>query len=70
MVKLEMALSNIIGRFPTYMRPPFSSCTAASGCPQDLADLGYHISYFDLDTDGNIALSLSSLKHMLITGRL
>ncbi|KAH8726383.1 hypothetical protein GQ44DRAFT_825734 [Phaeosphaeriaceae sp. PMI808] len=51
MVKLEMATSNLIGKFPTYMRPPYSSCTAASGCAQDMADLGYHISYFDLDTD-------------------
>ncbi|KAF1831063.1 glycoside hydrolase/deacetylase [Decorospora gaudefroyi] len=51
MVKNEMALSNILGFFPTYMRPPYSSCTAASGCQQDLADLGYVVSYFDLDTD-------------------
>ncbi|KAF1919278.1 hypothetical protein BDU57DRAFT_527326 [Ampelomyces quisqualis] len=51
MVRLEMALSNIIGKFPTYMRPPYSSCSAESGCVQDMADLGYHISYFDLDTD-------------------
>lgn len=50
-VRLEMAMTNIVGKFPTYMRPPYSSCTAASGCPQDLADLGYHVSYFDLDTD-------------------
>jgi hypothetical protein len=54
MVKLEMATSNIVGKFPTYMRPPYSSCTAASGCEQDMADLGYHVSYFDLDTDGNM----------------
>lgn len=52
MVKLEMAVTNIIGKFPTYMRPPYSSCSDASGCPQDMADLGYHVSYFDLDTDG------------------
>lgn len=50
MVKLEMALRNILGFLPTYMRPPYSSCTAASGCEKDLADLGYHITYFDLDT--------------------
>jgi peptidoglycan/xylan/chitin deacetylase (PgdA/CDA1 family) len=55
MVKLEMAMSNIVGKFPTYMRPPYSSCTAASGCEQDMADLGYHVSYFDLDTDGKMA---------------
>lgn len=51
MYKLEAALRNILGFFPTYMRPPFSSCTAASGCESDLANLGYHITYFDVDTD-------------------
>ncbi|KAF2735444.1 chitin binding protein-like protein [Polyplosphaeria fusca] len=51
MVKNEMAIRNIIGKFPTYMRPPYSSCTAASGCQADLKTLGYVVSYFDLDTD-------------------
>lgn len=51
MVKLETALNNILGFFPTYMRPPYSSCTAESGCEQAMADLGYHVTYFDVDTD-------------------
>ena len=51
MYKNEMALRNILGFFPTYMRPPYSSCTAASGCEQAMADLGYHVIYFDVDTD-------------------
>ena len=51
MVKNEMAIRNIIGKFPTYMRPPYSSCTAASGCEADMAALGYVVAYFDLDTD-------------------
>jgi len=51
MVKNEMALRNILGFFPTYMRPPYSSCTSASGCTKTMADLGYHIIYFDVDTD-------------------
>jgi peptidoglycan/xylan/chitin deacetylase (PgdA/CDA1 family) len=51
MWKLEMALRNILGFFPTYMRPPYSSCTAASGCENDLKNLGYHVTYFDVDTD-------------------
>ncbi|KAH7139458.1 chitin binding protein [Dendryphion nanum] len=51
MYKNEMALRNILGFFPTYMRPPYSSCTAASGCEQDMADLGYHVTYFNVDTD-------------------
>lgn len=50
MYKNEMALRNILGVIPTYMRPPYSSCTAECGCEADMLDLGYHISYFDLDT--------------------
>ncbi|KAK6843034.1 chitin deacetylase [Apiospora arundinis] len=50
MVKLEMAMRNIVGFVPTYMRPPYSSCTAESGCEKDLESLGYHVVYFDLDT--------------------
>ncbi|KAH8663161.1 carbohydrate esterase family 4 protein [Tricladium varicosporioides] len=50
MYKLEMAVRNIVGVIPTYMRPPYSSCSTASGCDTDMADLGYHVTYFDLDT--------------------
>ncbi|CAI6256713.1 unnamed protein product [Periconia digitata] len=50
MVNNEMALRNILQKFPTYMRPPYSSCTAASGCEQDMKDLGYVVVYFDIDT--------------------
>jgi len=35
-----------VGFFPTYMRPPYSSCTAECGCEDDMAELGYHITYF------------------------
>lgn len=45
----EMALRNILGFFPTYMRPPYSSCTGA--CESDMAKMGYHVTYFDLDTE-------------------
>ncbi|KAI0172023.1 glycoside hydrolase/deacetylase [Hypoxylon sp. FL1284] len=52
LVKNEMAVRNVLGgAVPTYMRPPYSSCTAASGCADDLAALRYHVVYFDLDTD-------------------
>ncbi|KAH5128754.1 hypothetical protein HBH70_210270 [Parastagonospora nodorum] len=47
----EMALRNVLGKIPTYMRPPYSSCTKESGCQQDMADLGYHITNFKVDTD-------------------
>lgn len=50
MVKNEMAFNNIIGKWPTYMRPPYSDCTKASGCWADMQTLGYHRVYFDLDT--------------------
>jgi len=43
MVKNEMALRNLLGFFPTYMRPPYSDCDAASGCEADMQSLGYHI---------------------------
>lgn len=51
MVKNEMALRNIFGGFPTYMRPPYSRCSEQSGCVRDMNDLGYHVAYFDVDTD-------------------
>ncbi|KAL1607853.1 hypothetical protein SLS60_002791 [Paraconiothyrium brasiliense] len=51
MVHNEMAIRNIIQKFPTYMRPPYSSCDEASGCWKDLQDLGYVVTYFDIDTD-------------------
>ncbi|KAE8450181.1 hypothetical protein EG329_006962 [Mollisiaceae sp. DMI_Dod_QoI] len=46
----EMAFRNILGYFPTYMRPPYSECD--STCESRLKKLGYHITYFDLDTAG------------------
>jgi peptidoglycan/xylan/chitin deacetylase (PgdA/CDA1 family) len=69
MVRLEMATSNIVGKIPTYMRPPYSSCSDASGCPKDMEDLGYHISYFDLDTDGKL-LPYLYIGHILTPTRL
>jgi peptidoglycan/xylan/chitin deacetylase (PgdA/CDA1 family) len=45
----EIAFNNILGMFPTYMRPPYSSCTP--DCEKDMEDLGYHIISFDLDTE-------------------
>ncbi|KAA8624437.1 Chitin binding protein [Pyrenophora tritici-repentis] len=49
MVHNEMAIRNIIGKYPTYMRPPYSSCNAQ--CQAVMSELGYVVSYFDLDTD-------------------
>jgi hypothetical protein len=47
----EIALNDILGFFPTYMRPPFSDCDSASGCEADMKTLGYHVIYYDLDTE-------------------
>lgn len=44
----EMALRNILGVIPTYLRPPYSECNDT--CGAILGDLGYHVTYFDLDT--------------------
>ncbi|EFW99950.1 chitin-binding protein [Grosmannia clavigera kw1407] len=46
----EMAIRNVIGLVPTYLRPPYASCTGASGCLDDLSNRGYHIVNFDIDT--------------------
>ncbi|KAK9256877.1 hypothetical protein V1507DRAFT_381771 [Lipomyces tetrasporus] len=47
--KNEMALVNIIGKFPTYFRPPYSAC--GDVCLATLKQLGYHVIYFDFDTE-------------------
>lgn len=43
-----MAFRNILGFFPTYMRPPYVDCDNA--CFSRLKTLGYHPIYYDLDT--------------------
>ena len=50
MLRNEAALRNILGGFPTYMRPPYSRCGPENGCLDELGDLGYHIVLFDIDT--------------------
>lgn len=60
MTKNEMAIRNVIGKFPTYMRPPYSSCNAA--CVQTMAALGYHITYFDLDTQDYLHTSPTTVQ--------
>ncbi|KAI0528113.1 carbohydrate esterase family 4 protein [Xylaria bambusicola] len=47
----EIAINDILGYFPTYMRPPFSICPSNT-CGSQLATMGYHAIYFDLDTEG------------------
>ncbi|KAI0392311.1 carbohydrate-binding module family 18 [Xylariaceae sp. FL0594] len=47
----EIALNDILGYIPTYMRPPYSICPTRT-CGAQLATMGYHAIYFDLDTEG------------------
>lgn len=44
----EMAIRNILGIIPTYIRPPYISCDYT--CAQKLDAMGYHNIYFDVDT--------------------
>lgn len=46
----EVALADLLGRFPTYMRPPHSLSSPTTDAW--LGELGYHVIYFDLNTRG------------------
>lgn len=48
MQQLESALRTVIGKVPTYMRPPYANCVG--DCLPDIENLGYHIVNFDVDT--------------------
>ncbi|KAF2131497.1 carbohydrate esterase family 4 protein [Dothidotthia symphoricarpi CBS 119687] len=61
MVKNEMAIRNIIGKYPTYMRPPYSACVGAT-CLKVMKALGYVVSYFDLDTDDYNQLTTEKIQ--------
>ncbi|KAH6997359.1 family 4 carbohydrate esterase [Ilyonectria destructans] len=50
MVYNEIAFADILGYFPTYMRPPYSASNATTDAW--LGELGYHVTYFNLDTEG------------------
>ncbi|KAG8358191.1 hypothetical protein FVEN_g3920 [Fusarium venenatum] len=50
MIFNEIAFANILGYFPTYMRPPYSASNATTDAW--LGELGYHVTYFNLDTEG------------------
>lgn len=48
MAKIESFLKSTLGYFPTYMRPPFGNCDSA--CQSDMANLGYHVINWNIDT--------------------
>ncbi|KAH9906273.1 carbohydrate esterase family 4 protein [Xylariomycetidae sp. FL2044] len=60
MIWNEIAFNDILGYFPTYMRPPYSICESA--CQTMLATLGYHVIYFDLDTEGYLHDSAKEIQ--------
>lgn len=41
MYKTEKSIVNVIGKIPTFMRPPMVIC--GDGCKADMKDLGYHV---------------------------
>jgi len=47
-VKLDQTVAKVIGKSPTYFRPPFANCNAE--CLADMGRLGYHVVNFDVDT--------------------
>lgn len=60
MTQLETALVSIIGKYPTYMRPPYFEC--GGSCLSVLDSLSYHAIFTNLDTldwanTGNIQAS-------------
>ncbi|KAL3425480.1 polysaccharide deacetylase [Phlyctema vagabunda] len=60
MVYNEMAFRNILGYWPSYMRPPYSQCNDT--CGARLADLGYVVTYFDLDTEGYLHTTADTIQ--------
>ncbi|KAL8387889.1 hypothetical protein RB595_009601 [Gaeumannomyces hyphopodioides] len=60
MVNNEIAIANVLGYFPTYMRPPYSICERQ--CQSTLSTLGYHVIYFDLDTEGYLRGSVTQIQ--------
>lgn len=49
MTKLEVEMRRLIGRYPTYMRPPYFAYNAAT--LKSMKDLGYKVVIADIDTN-------------------
>jgi peptidoglycan/xylan/chitin deacetylase (PgdA/CDA1 family) len=56
----EVALADILGYFPAYLRPPYSASNAK--VDQRLGELGYHVTYFNLDTEGYLHNSAAEIQ--------
>ncbi|RKF60995.1 Chitin deacetylase [Erysiphe neolycopersici] len=57
----EMAFRNILGYFPSYIRPPYSQCQEDT-CGSKLRRLGYHVIYFDVDTAGYLNTNITQIQ--------
>ena len=68
MAKNERAIANVIGKYPTYMRPPYGECDAKSGCLKDMKEMGYSLVAQSIDSgdwknaDGHIQESEELIK--------
>ena len=63
LVKLEQALNKVIGKRPTFFRPPYAACN--SECVADVEKMGYRVVNFDLDTkdyENNTPLTIMVAK--------
>jgi hypothetical protein len=40
-----------LGKYPTYLRAPYTDCTPESGCTADMKALGYHLVHYDVNTE-------------------
>ena len=60
MIYNEIALADILGFFPSYMRPPYSASN--DRVDKRLGELGYHITYFNLDTEGYLHNSAGEIQ--------
>jgi len=48
-IKNEMALRNVMGKFPTYLRPPYGIC--GPSCLSVMDTFGYHVVNYDMNTN-------------------
>jgi peptidoglycan/xylan/chitin deacetylase (PgdA/CDA1 family) len=72
MTQVEDALISIIGKFPTYMRPPYFSTNG--NALSTLGGLGYHVIQADIDTkdyehqDSTIGVAASNFQDGINSG--
>ncbi|KAI1843754.1 hypothetical protein JX265_001048 [Neoarthrinium moseri] len=72
MTQLEDAFSSIIGKIPTYMRPPYFSTSGVA--LETLGNLGYHVIHANIDTldynhnDDTIGVAVQNFEDGLNAG--